>query len=224
MTPLEFSNNFTVMLNSYHAQANFGEQSSVEEIVLDEYEKSFFLTKAQEEVVLEYYRDSFETTEEIRRQLDALVKTKIYTDSDKIEGIGVSDNSVFFQLPEDLAFITLEQVTCSECIKRVNVLPVKQDEYNKIKNNPFRGVTKYKALRLDSGNNIVEIIAKEAVKQYIIRYVSKLEPIILETLPGDLTIGGMSDVNECKLNPMLHKTILDRAVVLALQSKGIHIK
>lgn len=224
MTPLEFSNNFTVMLNSYHAQANFGEQSSVEEIVLDEYEKSFFLTKAQEEVVLEYYRDSFETTEEIRRQLDALVKTKIYTDSDKIEGIGVSDNSVFFQLPEDLAFITLEQVTCSECIKRVNVLPVKQDEYNKIKNNPFRGVTKYKALRLDSGNNIVEIIAKEAIKQYIIRYVSKLEPIILETLPGDLTIGGMSDVNECKLNPMLHKTILDRAVVLALQSKGIHIK
>lgn len=224
MTPLEFSNNFTVMLNSYHAQANFGEQSSVEEIVLDEYEKSFFLTKAQEEVVLEYYRDSFETTEEIRRQLDALVKTKIYTDLDKIEGIGVSDNSVFFQLPEDLAFITLEQVTCSECIKRVNVLPVKQDEYNKIKNNPFRGVTKYKALRLDSGNNIVEIIAKEAVKQYIIRYVSKLEPIILETLPGDLTIGGMSDVNECKLNPMLHKTILDRAVVLALQSKGIHIK
>lgn len=224
MTPLEFSNNFTVMLNSYHAQADFGEQSSVEEIVLDEYEKSFFLTKAQEEVVLEYYRDSFETTEEIRRQLDALVKTKIYTDSDKIEGIGVSDNSVFFQLPEDLAFITLEQVTCSECIKRVNVLPVKQDEYNKIKNNPFRGVTKYKALRLDSGNNIVEIIAKEAVKQYIIRYVSKLEPIILETLPGDLTIGGMSDVNECKLNPMLHKTILDRAVVLALQSKGIHIK
>lgn len=224
MTPLEFSNNFTVMLNSYHAQADFGEQSSVEEIVLDEYEKSFFLTKAQEEVVLEYYRDSFETTEEIRRQLDALVKTKIYTDSDKIEGIGVSDNSVFFQLPEDLAFITLEQVTCSECIKRVNVLPVKQDEYNKIKNNPFRGVTKYKALRLDSGNNIVEIIAKEAIKQYIIRYVSKLEPIILETLPGDLTIGGMSDVNECKLNPMLHKTILDRAVVLALQSKGIHIK
>jgi hypothetical protein len=222
------------MLNSYSTQAQFGEQASKRDITLDEYEKSVLLTKAQEELVMSYYDgkniygDSFEATEELRRQLDSLVKTKVYTTQDMIEGTGVSNNSVFFQLPSDLAFITMEQITYNDeslgCYNgsRINVQPTRQDEYNKIKNNPFRGATKYKALRLDAGDGIVEIISKYQVGNYLIRYVSKPEPIILEDLPDGLTIEGVSVATECKLNSILHKIILERAVLMALRAKGIN--
>lgn len=234
MTRQEFSDSFTTLLNSYSKQAEFGEQFSKREIVLDEYEKSVLLTHAQEELVMSYYDgkniygDSFEATEELRRQLDSLVKTKVYTTQDMVEGTGVSNNSVFFQLPSDLAFITMEQLTYDDkslgCYNgsRVNVQPTKQDEYNKIKNNPFRGVTKYKALRLDAGNGIVEIISKYNIDKYLIRYISRPEPIVLEDLPNGLTIEGISVATECKLNPVLHKTILERAVLMALRAKGIN--
>ena len=159
MTNAELSNGFDTLVSSYRRFKDFDKQEILDSIEFDEYEKSFFLTKAQEELVMSYYDgkniygDSFEATEELRRQLDSLVKTKVYTTQDMVEGTGVSSNSVFFQLPSDLAFITMEQLTYDDkslgCYNgsRVNVQPTKQDEYNKIKNNPFRGVTKYKALR-----------------------------------------------------------------------------
>lgn len=231
MTRSEFSDTFTTMLNSYSTQAGFGEQASKRDITLDEYEKSLFLTKAQEELVMScydgknVYGDSFESTEELRRHLDSLVKTKVYTLQDTVSGIGVNDKSIFFKLPDDLAFITMEQITYGDASlgcyngSRINVQPVKQDEYNKIKDNPFRGVTKYKALRLDAGEGVVEIISKYGIDQYLIRYISKPEPIILEDLPNGLTIEGISTATECKLNPVLHKTILERAVLMALRTK-----
>lgn len=234
MTNAELSNGFDTLVSSYRRFKDFDKQEILDSIEFDEYEKSFFLTKAQEELVMSYYDgkniygDSFEATEELRRQLDSLVKTKVYTTQDTVEGTGVSNNSVFFQLPSDLAFITMEQLTYGDeslgCYNgsRVNVQPTKQDEYNKIKNNPFRGVTKYKALRLDAGNGVVEIISKYNIDKYLIRYVSRPEPIVLEDLPNGLTIEGISVATECKLNPVLHKTILERAVLMALRAKGIN--
>ena len=234
MTNAELSNGFDTLVSSYRRFKDFDKQEMLDSIEFDEYEKSFFLTKAQEELVMSYYDgkniygDSFEATEELRRQLDSLVKTKVYTTQDMVEGTGVSSNSVFFQLPSDLAFITMEQLTYDDeslgCYNgsRVNVQPTKQDEYNKIKNNPFRGVTKYKALRLDAGNSVVEIISKYNIDKYLIRYISRPEPIVLEDLPNGLTIEGISVATECKLNPVLHKTILERAVLMALRAKGIN--
>lgn len=234
MTNAELSNGFDTLVSSYRRFKDFDKQEILDSIEFDEYEKSFFLTKAQEELVISYYDgkniygDSFEATEELRRQLDSLVKTKEYTLQDTVSGIGVNNNSVFFQLPDDLAFITMEQIIYGDeslgCYNgsRINVFPTKQDEYNKIKNNPFRGVTKYKALRLDAGNRIVEIISKYEIDKYLIRYISKPEPIILENLPNGLTIEGISVTTECKLNSVLHKTILERAVLMALRAKGIN--
>lgn len=233
MTNSEFSDTFTTLLNSYNIKSQFGEQSA--DIVLDEYEKSVFLTRAQEELVINYYNgknpygDSFESTEELRRYLDSLVKTKTYPITDRTNGIGVSDKSVFFRLPEDLAFITLEQVTYDDealgCYNgnTANVYPITQDEYNKVRSNPFRGPTKYKAVRLDSGEGIVELVSKYKIKGYLIKYMAKPTPIILEDLPDNLTINGVSKETECKLNSILHSTILDRAVQMALISKGVSV-
>lgn len=230
MTVEEFSNEFDTLLNSYSAINEFGKVSDNISIELDEYEKSVFLTKAEEAVVYSFYSgenplgDSFEKTERVRRYLDKLVKT--YTTSDKkSEYSGLSPNSVFFELPEDLWFITYESVTIEddrlECLNNstIIVVPTTQDEYYKVSRNPFRWAGKKRALRLDIGDNIVEIISEYNISKYLVRYVSKPEPIILVNLPDNLSINGVNTKTECKLNPVIHRVILEKAVELAILSR-----
>lgn len=232
MSNEEFSNAFDTALNSYNLQATFGEGSSKYNIVLDEYEKSVFLTEAEYEIFINLYNgknvygDFFEGTEELRRYLDNLIKTEVITT--EVDGTKLTENSVIFKLPPDLAFITLEQVTyksSEDCINgyTAKVYPVTQDEYDRVKDNPFRGPTKYKALRLDYGENSVEIISKYNVDKYLIKYLKKPNPIVLIDLPNGLEVHGESNYSECDMNELLHETILNRAVALAIQSKSIGI-
>lgn len=232
MNLAEFSDGFDTLVSSYRRFKDFDNKEILDSVEFDEYEKSFYLTKAQYELVMSYYDgkniygDYFESTEELRRQLDALVKTKVYSLTDAVSGqTGVSSNSIFFRLPDNLAFITMEQITYDDnklgCYNgsRVRVQPIRHDEYEKVKGNSFRGPTKYKALRMDSGDNIVEIISKYDIASYLIRYIEKPEPIVLEDLPNGLTIEGVGVATPCKLNSVLHKIILERAVLMALRAK-----
>ena len=91
--------------------------------------------------------------------------------------------------------------------------------------NPFRQASKRRALRLDYGTtnddtNVVEIVTKYNIKDYTIRYLSKPTPIILSDLDG-LSIDNETKITECKLNSVLHKPILERAVLLALTSRNM---
>lgn len=231
MTTEEFSNEFDTLLNSYSNTEKFGITHST--IELDEYEKSVFLTKSQEDVVIDMYNgkntfgDSFEKTEEIRRYLSSLIKT--YTTSTKeITYKGLSKHSVFFKLPEDLWFITYEAVDLKDdglgCKsgEDVCVTPVTQDEYHRIRKNPFRGSNERRALRLDLNEEVVEIISKYNVASYLVRYLSRPNPIILTDLPSDLSINGINKKTECELNPAIHRSILEKAVKLAIISKSIN--
>ena len=229
MTTEEFSNEFDTLLNSYSTIEAFGKTPSTVE--LDEYEKSVFLTKAQEEIVIDMYNgknpfgDSFEKTEEIRRYLSTLIKT--YTTTDKKVGYtGLSKSSVFFELPkDDLWFITYESVNLKDdglgCKSEedVCVTPVTQDEYHRIRKNPFRGSNERRALRLDLNEEAVEIVSKYNVASYLVRYLSRPNPIILNDLPNDLSINGINKKTECGLNPVIHRAILERAVRLAIISR-----
>ena len=229
MTTEEFSNEFDTLLNSYLVTGEFGKVENLSTIKLDEYEKSVFLTRAQEEIIISFYngknpfRDSFEKTEEIRRYLSSLVKT--YTTTDKKTGYtGLSNTSIFFELPEDLWFITYESVSIEddkECIdgKEILVVPVSQDEYYRISKNPFRCSNERRALRLDNSNKIVEIISKYNINRYLVRYITKPNPIILIDLPNNLSINNISNKTKCNLNTAIHRTILERAVKLAIFSR-----
>lgn len=235
MTIDEFSNSFDTLLNSYALISNFGEEISKQTITLDEYEKSVLLTKAQEEIVLSLYNsknpygEAFEGTEELRRYLSNLITEKSLKPITNTSGtpLGLESKSKFFTLPEDLWFITLESVVIdnSKCDAEtiMKVYPVKQDEYQAIRDNPFRGANDRRALRLDLSEGNVEIICKYMIAIYYIRYIKKVPPIILEDLPNDLTIEGKSEASDCILHEALHQKILDRAVQLALQSRGYNI-
>lgn len=227
MTTEEFSNEFDTLLNSYSTIEAFGKTPST--IELDEYEKSVFLTNAQEEIVIGMYNgknpfgDSFERTEEIRRYLSDLIKT--YTTDKKVEYTGLSKSSVFFELPDDLWFITYESVNLKDdglgCMsgENISVIPITQDEYHRIKKNPFRGTNERRALRLDLSGKVVEIISKYNIESYLVRYLSRPAPIILTNLIDNLSINGVNTKTECELNPVIHRAILERAVKLAIMSR-----
>lgn len=236
MTREEFSNGFDALLNSYSDVARFGEESTRQSIALDEYEKSLCLTKAQEEIVTSLYNgknpygDSFESTEEMRRYLSNLVAEKYLKPITNTSGtpLGLTTTSTFFTLPEDLWFITLESVILDngKCGGEtyIKVYPTKQDEYQNIKDNPFRGANDRRALRLDLSEGNVEIICKYLIIRYYIRYIKKVPPIILTDLPDNLTIEGKRKASNCILHEALHQKILDRAVQIALQSKGYSLQ
>lgn len=231
MTTLEFSNEFDVLINAFgENNLAFGDSYDKNNLAFDEYEKSIFLTKAQEEIIIDLYNgknpfgDSFEKTEEIRRYLNDLIKT--YTTTDKKVGYtGLSKSSVFFELPDDLWFITYESVNLKDdrlgCMsgEDISVIPITQDEYHRIGKNPFRGANERKALRLDLSNKVVEIVSKYNVESYLVRYLSRPVPIILTNLADDLSINDISIKTECELNPVIHRAILERAVKLAIISK-----
>lgn len=216
MTNEEFSNEFDILINN----SNIG-------LEFDEYEKSVFLTKAQEDIVTSLYRgnligESFEKTEELRRYLSSLVCT--YNTDTILDGN--TDNSYFIRIPNDILFITYESVISQDeklgCSKgtTMEVVPVTQDEFHRVRNNPFRMPNKRRVLRLDIAGQTIELISSYKIDEYIIRYLKKPDPIILTDLPQGLSINGLTKVTECKLNPAIHRIILDMAVGLALKSKS----
>ena len=86
--------------------------------------------------------------------------------------------------------------------------------------NPFRKPSANRVLRLDV-DGTVEIVHDYNIQSYTVRYIKRLEPIILDDLPNGLTIKGKSTETNCKLNPALHDAILARAVKLAKASMGL---
>ena len=217
----EFSSGFDTQLNSYMLAAGYGEDATRATVQLDEYTKSLLLTQAQEDIVIELYQ-SFEVKEEIRRYLSNLVKDATLEPDSGSASTGISGSSKFFKLPDDLWFITYESVTANggKCGdgQNMEVIPVTQDEYNKLRKNPFRGANERRALRLDLSDDTIEIVCKYNVAAYYLRYLRKPSPIILIDLPDGLSIKNKDTESKCELHEALHQRILDRAVALALQN------
>ena len=80
MTVKEMSDSLDSLLNSYSTKAAFGEETSKADIVLDEYEKSLYLTQAQDIVLKSYFQrntnsegNGFDDSE--KRQIDFMEST-----------------------------------------------------------------------------------------------------------------------------------------------------
>lgn len=231
MTTKEFSDAFDTLLNSsgYFPGA----------LVLDEYEKSIFLTQAQEQIVVELYTgrnskgSSFEETEELRSNLRGLIRTATLIEAEE-DFKGISKYSKFFTLPPDVLFITYESATLEDesagCNNgsEISVTPVTQDEFTRVMNNPFRQASKRRALRLDNGLDTAEIVSKYNIKDYTIRYLAKPTPIVLADLSESsiegVSVDGVDKITECKLDSAMHRYILERAVALAIASRSIQNK
>lgn len=224
MTNEEFDIEFDVYYNSIASNQAPG---------LNSYEKSVFLTQAQEAIAKSLYSgtltgDSFEKTEELRRYLSDLI-TSFSTEEKLSNKEGLTQYSQFFSIPEDAWFITYESARSNDdslgCSKGniMEVVPITQDEIHNVLKNPFRSPSKRRVLRLDNSGSVVELISKYNISTYQIRYLRRPTPIILHDLEDGLSIGRTDSFTgtkktECKLNPALHRIILEMAVNLAAKS------
>lgn len=222
MTAQEFSNEFDILYNNIMSNQAPG---------LDEYEKSVFLTQAQENVVKSYYEGNstglgpFENTEVDRRELSNLIKTTSIETSDTIST--QFGNGKAYTLPSEAMYIIQEYyIVPNE--NPINVVPVTYDEIQKVKNNPFRGPSKNRILRLDYGENKVILIVDnnlaetyaESSPDYVVSYIKRPYPIILTDLSGsNLSINDktspLDNNNPCELSSSIHRLILTQAVALA---------
>lgn len=229
MNITEFSNEFDILYDNIASKSAPG---------LDLYEKSVYLTKAQLEIVKNHYnisnkyQEGFEGSEKRRTDLKELIK--FYKSVDNIpSNNGISINSKFFRIPDNVFLIINEQATINDntnnCItnKLVNVVPKTHDEFNIQIKNPFKKPDENLVWRIDyskqSNNKNVELISPYEIINYNIRYIKYPSPIILTDLSsGDfsgegLTIEGQTSPKTSELDSSLHSEILDRAVELAVR-------
>lgn len=212
MTKQEFSIEFDILYNNLASNAA---------PPLNEYEKSVFLTKAQSDIVLELYSGrnnlglAFESSEEVREYLSNLL-TGFQGEIDR------ASNPITVSPPSPIWLIT------SEDIDGIPVIPVTQDEYHKIKNNPFRKGNSRRAIRVDvgEGSSFLDYPGLTDESIYAVRGLRYPNPIILTDIDDKtLSIDGKlvsestdRDMQGSELHPSIHRMILERAVLYAKQA------
>jgi len=195
-----------------------------------EYEKSVRLTRAEWDVQIMLYKgklgQSFEETEELTHYLNSVVKQH-ESSTPVSDARHVVPSSSVFKLPDDMLFRTLEicRIERDGCgVTDAVVVPVTQDEYWRTSRNPFKKQNENRVLRLSYGDSFEEsgegfenaqyseLISDYPIQSYIVRYVSRPEPIILVDLEDGYSIDGETEAKTCKLPEALHQLILTEAV------------
>ena len=224
MTAQEFSNEFDVLYNNIMSNQAPG---------LDEYEKSVFLTKAQSEVTKNYfnpkgnkYQEGFDGSQ--KRQVDFSKLMKTYASSGTVPTptsfFGNVTGAYKITWPDDVFVVVNEVVDVTKKNDnrkyRLQVIPIKYDEYLRVSSKPYKQPLKNQAWRIINGENDINLIVGHlnsvSSDGYHIRYVKHPKPIILESLDGSgLSINGETNAMGCELDPEIHPEILQRAVELA---------
>ena len=221
MTIQEFSDQFDVLYNNITSNQAPG---------LNEYEKSIFLTKAQEEIVKNYFTANSKGNnigqgfdDSAKRQADFSCLMKVGNCNAASVPAKIDRRSKIYSFPDDV-FIVINESIYTLQGKLLQVIPLRYDVYTALMSKPFKRPLKNQAWRLlnygvvdgNSATRIAEIITNigDDVANYSVRYIKKPDPIIIAALDG-LTIEGIGIPTECKLDPILHEDILQRAVELA---------
>lgn len=141
---------------------------------------------------------------------------------------------ILYNLPSNVLLMLNERIKSTDN-KYYVVVPISYKEYDRQMSRAYAQPLKKQCWRLFEGesstNTVSEVIPKEgvSVSLYRIRYIRRPNPIILtdlgfSTSQEPLEIDGHRTVTECELNPILHMDILEEAVRLALNSKGIETR
>ena len=133
----------------------------------------------------------------------------------------------------DVLFILNEKLitTVNNITKNYVVVPINYKEYDREMSKAYAQPLKKQAWRMfqnqEQGFDVQsEVIPRwnltdnETITGYKIRYVRRACPIILTDLPDGLEIDGFTKTQECELNPILHPEILQKAVEIAISTRG----
>jgi hypothetical protein len=240
MTTQEFSTEFDLLWDNLRYN-NSGYSS------LNEYEKSVFLTKAQDELIKNYfnpkgnkYGEGFDDSAKRNSDFSELITTETISGSTSGGTTSIDSRSRYFDVVGDVYFIINESIDIEEDYVagaiRNSVLPLTFEQYSALSRKVYFEPPKRVSWRLmKNSTNVssVEIITHTKYTdpdysiKYKVRYVKKPVPIILEIIgtkdsEGILTTGESIDgevgVTQCELNPIMHREIISRAIVLANNS------
>lgn len=269
MTTKEMSDSLDSLLNSYSSEASFGKGAAVEDIVLDEYEKSVLLTLAQDIILKTYFSPNTNSEgagfdDSAKRQVDfsSLITTATLTKATDQSSV-FDERGIIYNMPvrvngklnpnpfdytydntfhnttikkvsTDVLFILNERlITESNGIMHSYVIvPINYKEYDRKMSKPYTQPLKKQAWRLlqntsqgfDMKTELIprwNLASTETIRYYKIRYVRRPTPIILVNLPNGLAIDGYTREQECTLNPILHPEIVQRAVEIAVATRGV---
>ena len=211
-----------------------------------EWEKAWYLTKAQDELLKNHvnpkgnkYGEGFDGNQ--KRQIDFSSVTKVYNQNSAANfDFALFDkraNSKSTNIPSDAWIILSEKVTVMRNTKTVElaVKPISFTDYDTLMLKPFKRPLRDQAWRLinNDGQNKADLIVGpgDVITGYSVRYIRRPKPIIIGDLDG-LTIEGYSwgGINTpqnpadkkvygdkpCELDPIMHEEIVQRAVELAM--------
>lgn len=227
MTLQEFNVEFDILYNNI---------TSNSAPPLNEYEKSVFLTQAQLEIVKELYSGrnqlglAIEVNEESRQYLNSLVTTlselpQLVSNKD-FGKYSKYTLSTIFSKKKYIAILRewIEIKNNEDVYKEIPVVTSTQDSIVSTLRNPFRGISKKRAIKIEEGGKeyIYYSIPESTTYTFNRTYLKMPTPIILEGITdSSLTIEDQ-EVDEygieCRLPQSLHRDILMRAVQLAKQT------
>ena len=227
MTTTEFSLEFDILYNNIMSDTAPG---------LNTYEKSVFLTKAQEELIKNYfnpkgnkYLEGFDGSAKRQTDFSNLITVEPLSAETGTMIKQHEDSSAVFKIPEKLMLFIQEylKVETGNTTRVLQVIPLRHDEYMRLMMRPFHYPPRNQAWRIlgNSQNSETEVERYVEVvyhlgetlpsNSYVITYVRKPNPIIIEDLVGGVSIDGVIEQSECELNEEIHREILQRAVELA---------
>lgn len=178
MNVQEFSSIFDTMLNSYNNSPEFGKQTAVNAITLDEYEKSVLLTQAQDIIIKQYFDKTQNTQQQglddsARRQMDfsSLVTLASITPNMEENPLKYDSRSILFSLPEGVETTEVEGeqvttgypkpllilnekllVTKNDKNKEYIVIPINYQEYDRQMSKPYTQPLKKQCWRIFNAN------------------------------------------------------------------------
>tara|TARA_R110000851_G_scaffold87648_1_gene191083 strand:+ start:38360 stop:38983 length:624 start_codon:yes stop_codon:yes gene_type:complete len=174
-------------------------------LVLDEYAKSLYLTKAQENIVIGL-ADTYEYTDKIREQLEPLLVVNTIT--------SFTTYTSFFTItwPTDILTVTYEVLN-----DVTPTIPLDNNDIHMTLENPFRKPDENISYRVTVGAEIARLYSAYVPVSYTLHYIKQPDPIVLEDLTATgLTIQGVATPTTSVLNDKLALDIVDLAVILAL--------
>lgn len=226
-TPQEWNDAFDVFYNSIASNEAPG---------LDAYEKSLILTQAQNDIVLGYFNprknktlEGYDDTRERQADFASITKTlKIESNSMNNGVFDTRSNVKALSIPSDIFIILNEKVEVTRNNRRISLVsvPLSYGDYDKYMSKPYKRPHQNQAWRLLTVNNALKSSCElipgpvDTIISYVVRYLSKPKPIIVDNLGDDVRIEGYNEARACELDPILHMPILKRAVEIAKATQG----
>jgi len=176
-------------------------------VMLDEYKKSIYLTKAQERFVTKILAE-YEYTDAMRQILGPLLVLKEETSFPA----GVETNMYDLDPALNVKSVVYEYLN-----EGMMLIPLDWNDIHKTKPNPFRKPYQKLSYRI-TGRDKFTIFTSETPTKYVYVYCKEPDPIVLENFaPADLKVNGIDAVTTSELPYDSVLTVIDIAVELVMQ-------